>query len=73
MHGNLQGQWPNAIKEKQLQPKLTKAVISIIGPLISIKCKLRILSVASQDNQTTITQIIITLANAPTTSALWNP
>jgi hypothetical protein len=71
MHGS--GQWPNAIKLKQLQAKLTNAVMSIIGPSILMVCKLRILSVASHESHMTITQMIITLARAPTTSALWNP
>jgi len=68
MHGR--GICPRAIKLKMLHPRLTNDVISIISPLISILSRLRILSVASHESQTTIIQIIKTLAKAPITSAL---
>ena len=56
-----------------LQNRLTKAVKIMYLASISILCVYIILSVASKQSQMTMHQIIRTLANAPSTSALWNP
>jgi hypothetical protein len=70
-HG--QGMWPSANRLKMLQARLIKAVISMYSASIAMSLWLITLSVASMQSQTTITQIISTLARAPMTSALWYP
>ena len=56
-----------------LHAKLMNAVPSMIGASIATSLRKNILTVASQESQTTINQIIIMETKAPRTSALWKP